>query len=229
MNPLSRIDVAAALRALAPSLRAEWCSAGWGMRTTGGAVVDYGGSCWFLAGADPRDIDLFQTYARYLEKRCGHSGLVDDFLDALRHDRVAFRETGVGDSYVDEDCVLRSRMFGTIEHVPEAAARYWLKRAVDAPSSAPWRASTHGPDFPTAAAPLVDTSTPTRPAGRDRVPLTIKDCAERLGVSDDQVARLIKAGKLPAFKVGTRRWRINQDDLDRLRDAAPDKYPGRKR
>jgi excisionase family DNA binding protein len=48
-------------------------------------------------------------------------------------------------------------------------------------------------------------------------------------VADDKIRRMIKGGTLRAFRVGKRTWRIDQSELDRLRAAAPEKYPNKKR
>jgi excisionase family DNA binding protein len=46
--------------------------------------------------------------------------------------------------------------------------------------------------------------------------LTVQDLAYYLKVHPSTVYRLIKAGKLPAFKVG-RDWRFNVEEIDRWR------------
>jgi excisionase family DNA binding protein len=71
------------------------------------------------------------------------------------------------------------------------------------------------------------------PLGRDgarddRVPLSVSECAEPLGVSNDTIERMIRTHTLRAFKVN-KRWRIEQAEVDRLRAAHPEKYPDRTR
>ncbi len=51
----------------------------------------------------------------------------------------------------------------------------------------------------------------------ERVPLSISEFAERLGVSNDTIERRIKAGKLSTVQVG-KRQKIPQSELDRLRN-----------
>jgi excisionase family DNA binding protein len=46
--------------------------------------------------------------------------------------------------------------------------------------------------------------------------LTIRDLCSYLKVNQSTVYRLIKAGKLPAFKVGSD-WRFNREEIDRWR------------
>jgi putative molybdopterin biosynthesis protein len=43
--------------------------------------------------------------------------------------------------------------------------------------------------------------------------LSVQETAERLGVSEQTVMRMIAAGTLPAYRIG-RRWRIDQTDLE---------------
>ena len=54
--------------------------------------------------------------------------------------------------------------------------------------------------------------------------LTVQDLAHYLKVHPSTVYRLLKAGKLPAFKVGSD-WRFNVEEIDRwcLKEAEPDK------
>jgi len=47
--------------------------------------------------------------------------------------------------------------------------------------------------------------------------LTTAQAAERLGVGPDRVLKLIRAGRLPATKLG-RDWLIEEADLERVRD-----------
>ena len=49
--------------------------------------------------------------------------------------------------------------------------------------------------------------------------LTIDQVAEKLKVSDRTVRNMIKDKRIRAFKVGQRRWRIDQDDLDAYIEA----------
>jgi excisionase family DNA binding protein len=49
--------------------------------------------------------------------------------------------------------------------------------------------------------------------------LTVKDLSTYLGVNQSTVYRLIKAGKLPAFRVGSD-WRFNREQIDRWRMEA---------
>jgi excisionase family DNA binding protein len=44
--------------------------------------------------------------------------------------------------------------------------------------------------------------------------LKVSEVAQELRVDRDTVYRLIKSGKLSAFRVGTRSWRIERRDLD---------------
>ena len=46
--------------------------------------------------------------------------------------------------------------------------------------------------------------------------LTVTDLCSYLNVSRDTVYRLLKAGRLPAFKVAYH-WRFNRDEIDRWR------------
>jgi excisionase family DNA binding protein len=46
--------------------------------------------------------------------------------------------------------------------------------------------------------------------------LTVKDLCTYLRVNQSTVYRLIKARKLPAFRVGSD-WRFNREDIDRWR------------
>lgn len=47
----------------------------------------------------------------------------------------------------------------------------------------------------------------------DRTYLTIQEVAKRFGVNTTTVYRLVKQGRLPAFKVGNQ-WRFSQTRLD---------------
>jgi excisionase family DNA binding protein len=59
----------------------------------------------------------------------------------------------------------------------------------------------------------------------DRVPLSIQETAERFGVSDDTIRRMVKKGKLPILSVGKKTKRIPQAAIDRL--LATGEYPKR--
>jgi len=48
------------------------------------------------------------------------------------------------------------------------------------------------------------------------VVLTVKDLAEYLKVHTSTIYRLLKEGKLPAFRVGSD-WRFNLNEIDRWR------------
>lgn len=50
--------------------------------------------------------------------------------------------------------------------------------------------------------------------GLDNLPdiLTVKELAEFIKVSDQTIARAIKAGELKAFKVG-REWRVEKEEV----------------
>lgn len=62
------------------------------------------------------------------------------------------------------------------------------------------------------------------PASDDhRVPFSIQEAAERLGVSDSTIRRLQKRGKLTFIQIGTKLKRIPQADIDRL--LATGQYP----
>jgi excisionase family DNA binding protein len=57
--------------------------------------------------------------------------------------------------------------------------------------------------------------------------LTTKQAAEKLGVNDRRVTALIRAGRLPAQKVG-RDWLINPKDLAKVQDRRPGRPKGKK-
>jgi excisionase family DNA binding protein len=46
--------------------------------------------------------------------------------------------------------------------------------------------------------------------------LRTEDAAEYLSLSTDSVRRLIRSGKLPAYKFAERRWRVRKSDCDAL-------------
>ena len=54
--------------------------------------------------------------------------------------------------------------------------------------------------------------------------ITSKEASEELGVSVRRVLALIKAGRLPAQKLG-RDWIIKLDDLDKVRVRKPGRPP----
>lgn len=43
--------------------------------------------------------------------------------------------------------------------------------------------------------------------------LTIKQTAAIMGMSYDWTQKAARSGKIPAFKIGKRKWLINRDDL----------------
>lgn len=47
-------------------------------------------------------------------------------------------------------------------------------------------------------------------------PMSIPAAAERLGVSDKTVRRLISEGKLPAYRIGAKTIRLRPEDVDAL-------------
>ena len=56
-----------------------------------------------------------------------------------------------------------------------------------------------------------------KPISSDPPPvLTVNDLAHYLKVNQSTVYRLLKAGKLPAFKVGSD-WRFRREEIDRWR------------
>lgn len=58
--------------------------------------------------------------------------------------------------------------------------------------------------------------------------LTVKDVAEYLQLSADQIYRLAQQGKIPAFKVGAR-WRFKREKIDEWveKQGAGQKAPSR--
>ncbi len=50
-------------------------------------------------------------------------------------------------------------------------------------------------------------------------PLTIREVCDELRLSRNTVYALIQAGKLPAFRAGKQRYRVEPDDLRRYKDA----------
>ena len=59
--------------------------------------------------------------------------------------------------------------------------------------------------------------------------LTVTEVAHRLQVEPKTVYRLIRAGKLPAFKVGTL-WRINEEDFEAFaKPETPKRQPRNQR
>ncbi|WP_277627920.1 helix-turn-helix domain-containing protein [Arsenicicoccus dermatophilus] len=46
--------------------------------------------------------------------------------------------------------------------------------------------------------------------------MSIPAAAERLGVSDKTVRRLISEGKLPAYRIGAKTIRLRPEDVDAL-------------
>lgn len=51
--------------------------------------------------------------------------------------------------------------------------------------------------------------------------MTIADAAERLGVSTKTIRKRIATGELPAYRIGPRAIRVDQDDVDRLLRRIP--------
>jgi len=51
--------------------------------------------------------------------------------------------------------------------------------------------------------------------------LTVDQAAQRLGVSVQTVRRWIRLGRLPALRVGAKRVRVREVDLDRMVSALP--------
>lgn len=51
---------------------------------------------------------------------------------------------------------------------------------------------------------------------------TVAEAAKMLNVSHSTVWRWIRAGKLPAFRIGSRNLRVRQRDLENLRAFEPD-------
>lgn len=51
--------------------------------------------------------------------------------------------------------------------------------------------------------------------------LSTKEAADRLGIDESRVRRLIAAGKLPAMRIGLRAHAINEDDLALVVDRKP--------
>jgi excisionase family DNA binding protein len=45
--------------------------------------------------------------------------------------------------------------------------------------------------------------------------LTVREVAERLKLNPQTVRRWIRAGLLPAYRVGRRQWRVREQDLER--------------
>jgi excisionase family DNA binding protein len=56
--------------------------------------------------------------------------------------------------------------------------------------------------------------------------LTTKDAGKILGVSPLRVFQLIKAGRLPAVKIG-RDWMIKERDLEKVKDRKPGRPRGK--
>lgn len=54
--------------------------------------------------------------------------------------------------------------------------------------------------------------------------ITTKDAKEELGISQARVIALIRAGRLPAEKVGGI-WLIKEDDLGLVKDRKPGRPP----
>lgn len=55
--------------------------------------------------------------------------------------------------------------------------------------------------------------------------LTTKDAGNQLGVTPLRVFQLIKAGRLPAVKIG-RDWMIQEKDLEKVKDRKPGRPKG---
>ncbi|MGP5251486.1 helix-turn-helix domain-containing protein [Brachybacterium alimentarium] len=51
--------------------------------------------------------------------------------------------------------------------------------------------------------------------------LSIAEAAEQLGLTEKTIRRYIAAGKLPAYRVGSRTVRIKSSDLERLLKPIP--------
>lgn len=62
---------------------------------------------------------------------------------------------------------------------------------------------------------------PTEVAAMPGRYFTIKEAAERLGISHDTVSRLIERGELPAIRVSERLYRIPTPALERYESGAP--------
>jgi len=51
--------------------------------------------------------------------------------------------------------------------------------------------------------------------------LTVKEVAQRLKVNPQTVRRWIRAGLIPASRVGRRQWRVRGDDMERRTEPGP--------
>ena len=58
--------------------------------------------------------------------------------------------------------------------------------------------------------------------------MTVPELAERLNVSTITIYRLLKAGQLPAFRVGSD-WRFDMDVIDRWRSEGEQAAAGARR
>ncbi|HYF97715.1 MAG TPA: helix-turn-helix domain-containing protein [Coxiellaceae bacterium] len=61
--------------------------------------------------------------------------------------------------------------------------------------------------------------------GKDDKILGVEELAKFFGVSDQTIWRWCKAGKLPAFKIGSQ-WQIRQSDLNKIINQKLNKKPG---
>ncbi|MDR3707479.1 MAG: helix-turn-helix domain-containing protein [Capsulimonadaceae bacterium] len=57
--------------------------------------------------------------------------------------------------------------------------------------------------------------------------LTVEEVAQEVGLAENTVRRLLRAGDMPGYKLGHKSWRVTRERLDAFKEAGGVRRPGR--